>query len=729
MIPIRYLLSLLLLLLLVAPELYGQQRNDTTRVDGSFGLVLSGGGARGFAHIGILKVLEEEGLRPDFITGTSMGSIIGGLYSIGYSAKQIEDLVLSTDWDDLFSDKFGRSNQPMIDKLYADRYIAELPFGRKSIQLPSSFIAGNKLFLLFSELTAGVRDIQDFDQFSIPFACVATDLVTGEPVVLRRGSLADAMLASMAVPTVFSPIRINDRPLVDGGIVRSVPVSDIHDMGADLVMVSLVSQKLLDEEDLDNVFNILTQSLTYQINKSNREQLPLANVIVEPDLGPLLPTDFRLAQVFIQQGEIAARRQIAAIRAIKARHKPRAHQPDSFTIVERLFINNIEIEGLERTSSNIVIEELDLEIPGEHPVTEITAAMYRLYSTGIFKRVNYHHDYVDQLGTLHIELEERKEQSLRFGLRFDQDNGAVMLFNAHFKNKLRPGSDVNVDIRLGEKISAHSKLYKHLGLARSIGFAGSFSYEERDRRIAVDGSRVRVPIEMQDTRVELGVGSVYGSKLYTNVGISAEQSFLPSVGSLSNLKRTYTFISGYGRLWLDSFDRSWYPTKGNSLHIYSSYTRSMGNNDIHTRHLFSWSKRYPTADRLSLFHDLTSGYSTGANMPVFRQFYAGGIHAPTLLWDGDINFGGLKPGQIAGRNLQALEAGFQYQPFPKRYMIGSLGAIRSTDAYDFPFYGGGYDYTARLSVAAETRFGPLEIGIMGSTQNPVLFTVNAGYRF
>jgi len=729
MIPIWRLAYITVLLLFLVTETTAQHRSDTAVSEGSFGLVLSGGGARGFAHIGVLKVLEEEGLLPDFITGTSMGSIIGGLYAIGYSAAQIEELVLSTDWEDLFSDKFGRSNQPMVDKLYADRYIAEFPFGKKSIQLPSSLVAGNKLFLLFSELTAGVRGVQDFDQFQIPFACVATDMVTGEPVVLRSGSLADAMLASMAVPTVFTPIRIDDRPLVDGGIVRSLPVSDIREMGADQVIMSLVSQKLLDEEDLNNVFNILTQSLTYQINKSNREQLPLANVVVEPELGPLLPTDFRLAQVFIQQGEIAARRQLAAIRAIKSKHTPRTHYPLQSTVVDRLFINNIEIYGLERTSLNIVMEELDIELPGEYPITDITKAMYRLYSTGMFKRVNYYHDYVDQLGTLHVELEERKEQSVRFGLRFDQDNGAILLFNAHFKNELSPGSDVNIDIRLGEKLQAHARLFKHLGLVRSIGFAGSVTYVERDRKIAVDGSRVRVPIEMQDTRVEVGIGSVYGSKLYTTFGMSAEQSFLPAVGSLSNLKRTYTFISGFGRVWLDTHDRSWYPTKGSSLQLYSAYSRSMGKDDTHTRHLLTWSQRYRAAERWSVFYDLTNGYSTGANMPVFREFYAGGIHSPSFLWEGDINFGGLKPGQLSGRNMQALEAGLQYQPFPKRYVIGTLGAIRTIDRYEVPFYGGGYDYTARISAAAETRFGPLEISIMGSTENPVIIAMNAGYRF
>jgi NTE family protein len=714
---------------LTATNLHAQHQYDTVRKDGSFGLVLSGGGARGFAHIGVLKVLEEEGLRPDFITGTSMGSIIGGLYAIGYTASQIEELALSTDWEDLFSDSFDRTNQPMIDKLYGDRYVAEFPFGNKAIQLPGSLVAGNKLFLLFSELTAGARSIQDFNKFQIPFACVATDLVTGEPVVIRSGSLVDAMLASMAVPTVFSSVYINGRPLVDGGIVRSVPVSDVREMGADQVLVSLVSQKLLDEEELDNVFNILTQSLTYQIDKSNREQLPLADVIVEPDLGPLQPTDFDLAQVFIQQGEIAARRQLAEIRAIKNQHKPIADRLVQQSVVDRVFINNISIEGLERTSSNIVLEELDLKLPGEYLTSEITSAMYRLYGTGMFDRVSYNHDYVDQIGTLHVQLEERKEQSLRFGLRFDQDNGAVMLFNAHIKNKLSPGSDLNFDLKLGEKLHANARLYKHLGFARSIGFVGNIMYSERERRIAVDGSRVRVPIDVQESRMEVGIGSVYGSRLYTTFGMSAEQSFLPATGSLSNLKRTYTFLSGFGRIWIDTYDRSWYPTKGSSVQIFSSYSRSMGKDDVHTRHLVAWSQRYKVTDELSFFHDLTSGYSTGSNMPEFRHFYAGGLHSPIFLWDGDINFSGLKAGQLSGPNLQALELGFQYQPFPKRYMIGTLGAIRTSAHYEFPLYGGAYEYTARFGVAAETRFGPLELSVMGGTETPVLVALNAGYRF
>lgn len=722
-------ITMVLVLLIQTLAVVAQPHYSTEDKVGSFGLVLSGGGARGFAHIGVLKVLEEEGLRPDYITGTSMGSIIGGLYSIGYSAAQIEELVLATDWDDLFSDSFSRNNQPMVDKLYADRYIAELPFGKKTIQLPSSLVAGNKLFLLFSELTAGVRTIDDFNQFPIPFACIATDLVTGEPVVLRSGSLADAMLASMAVPTVFSPVRIDGRPLVDGGIVRSVPVTDVREMGADHVLVSLVSQKLLEEDDLNNVFNILTQSLTYQIDKSNREQLPLADVVVEPELGPLSPTDFKLARVFIQQGEIAARRQLAAIRELKANHEPRGSVIAPTTIVDKVYISDIQIDGLERTSSKIVIEELDLATPGEVPISEVTRAMYRLYSTGIFNRVNYYHEYVDQVGTLHVELEERKEQSLRFGLRFDQDNGAVMLFNAHLKNELSSGSDVNFDVRLGEKLQAHARLYQHLGLARSIGFVGNVSYVERDRRISVDGSRVRVPIEMRESRIEVGVGSVYGSRLYTTFGMSAEQAFLPSTGTLSKLNRTYTFISGFGRIWLDTFDRSWYPTRGSSVQVHSSFTRSMGKDDTHSRHLLMWSQRYKVAEPLSFFHDLTSGYSTGSNMPVFRQFYAGGLNSPSLLWGGDVNFGGVKTGQLSGSNLQALEIGFQYQPFPKRYMLGTLGAIRAGDKFEFPLTGDRYDYTARFAVAAETRFGPIEISMMGGTKTAVIFAVNAGYRF
>ncbi len=200
------------------------------------GLALSGGGAKGFAHVGVIKVLEEIGLPIDFITGTSMGSIIGGLYAIGYSVGELEELVTATDWNDLFRDRVRRRDLAIESKMLDGRYMLSLPLNGLAPGLPTGLIAGQKISKLFERLTLPYHDVSDFRQFPIPFACVATDIVTGEVVVLDHGYLPEAMRASMSIPSVFTPVEIDDHLLVDGMLVRNFPVEEVRALGADIII-------------------------------------------------------------------------------------------------------------------------------------------------------------------------------------------------------------------------------------------------------------------------------------------------------------------------------------------------------------------------------------------------------------------------------------------------------------------------------------------------------------
>ena len=187
------------------------------------GLVLSGGGAKGVAHIGVLKAMEEAGLTPDYITGTSMGSIVGGLYSIGYTADELEQIVKDADWGQLLSNKIPLNKVTQEEKFYYGRYLLEFYIQNNKLQYPKGIIEGEALMQLFSNLTRPVHGIEDFKDFPIPFACVGANIVTGEPVVLNKGSLAMSMRASMAIPTIFTPVKIGDTLMVDGGLLRNMP--------------------------------------------------------------------------------------------------------------------------------------------------------------------------------------------------------------------------------------------------------------------------------------------------------------------------------------------------------------------------------------------------------------------------------------------------------------------------------------------------------------------------
>ncbi len=190
------------------------------------GIAFSGGGAKGFAHIGVLKVFEEEGLQAEIVTGTSMGSIIGGLYAMGYSPAFLENMAMNVDWFDVFRETVDRKYLSMRQKMYRDRYLLAFPLYDGSVQLPSGLIKGQKIHRLFYELTWPVIEIDDFSDFPRDFSCVATDIATGEPYVIDSGSLADAMRASMAIPTAFAPFNMDGRKLVDGGLVRNLPSLD-----------------------------------------------------------------------------------------------------------------------------------------------------------------------------------------------------------------------------------------------------------------------------------------------------------------------------------------------------------------------------------------------------------------------------------------------------------------------------------------------------------------------
>ena len=241
------------------------------------GLTLSGGGAKGLAHIGILKAIDSAGLKIDYITGTSMGSIIGSLYAIGYSADSIEKIIHRIDWDLLLSNQSTMRSMIMEEKDEYGKYDVELPWVNHWFRISTGVIEGQELWLKLAEVFRPVYHIKDFHQFSIPFECIATDVSTGEALVLDSGEIVSAIRSSMAIPSLFTAVGYNGRKLVDGGVVRYFPVRDVRDMGADLVIGSNVSGPLLTSEKVTNAIQVLLQVAFFREAEDTRKQIPLCN--------------------------------------------------------------------------------------------------------------------------------------------------------------------------------------------------------------------------------------------------------------------------------------------------------------------------------------------------------------------------------------------------------------------------------------------------------------------
>jgi NTE family protein len=291
-------INIVILVLIVALNIFCQEK---------IGLALSGGGARGLAHIGVLKVIDELEIPVDCIAGTSTGAIIGGLYAMGYSGAEIEDIVLGITWKDIFDEKICREDVYIGEKRWGPFANIYFALDDKFIpKLPQAFLSGNNLVNKLFEIFYPVH-INDFNELPIPFRCVATNILTGEITVFEEGSLHEAIRASMSFPSIIKPFELHNQLYVDGGIVKNLPVEAARSMGADIVIGIKTNSGLRSKEELKSLIDVLDQTINLQITRNIGESIDACEFLIEPDLEDISLLDFSQKQRIINLGELAAR--------------------------------------------------------------------------------------------------------------------------------------------------------------------------------------------------------------------------------------------------------------------------------------------------------------------------------------------------------------------------------------------------------------------------------------
>jgi NTE family protein len=353
-------------------------------------IALSGGGARGFAQIGVLKTLESHGYPIDGISGTSMGAIIGGLFSVGYSATELESLAYQIRWDQIMRDSPPRKQLFLTQKEEKEKYVLQLRFKGLSLHIPSAYTAGQRLTTLITDLLLNAPHPpgSDFDNLHIPFRAVATDIIKGEIVVIKNGSLAEALRASMAIPLLFTPVRIGDNLLVDGGLVQNLPVTEASSFGTDLVIAVNTSSKLMDEKSLNAPWKIADQVTTIMQHNRTHTQMLSADISIVPELESISNTDFDQIERIIQAGELAAERAIPLIE--KQLAEIRSEEDTSFHIKHINFVGCNNLDPASFLS--------DISINTDFPVskTQIAWAGKSLLQGGYLKKVTAFVDTLTQ---------------------------------------------------------------------------------------------------------------------------------------------------------------------------------------------------------------------------------------------------------------------------------------------------------------------------------------------
>jgi len=397
-------------------------------------VVLSGGGAKGFAHIGVLKVLEEEGIPIDIIVGTSMGSIVGGLYSIGYNADSIAMIARSEDWAELLSDEIPRRDLDLNSRTEKQRYLLRFPLNDgKKPAIPNGMIRGQNIINRFCELTANVPADADFSKFPVSFACIGTDLATGEEVVINSGFLPTAMFSSMAIPGVFIPGEYNGRLLVDGGLVNNFPADVAKKMGADIITGVDATVKLHPENDIGSISDVMDQLINFFVQKKNSSNKAICDLIIHPDTKDFEVTSFNTAAVdsLINRGISAARKAGDELEKLKSANSLYRDPPNTSLLKDDKWqIDGITFSGNYSMSDSYLENAIELDVPGQHSFPDIEEAVNTLYGTGNFTRAFFRLEDNERSKNLNIVLDETRKQDINVGMRLNSSEGVSVVLNS-----------------------------------------------------------------------------------------------------------------------------------------------------------------------------------------------------------------------------------------------------------------------------------------------------------
>lgn len=474
------LIATAFLLLAVFPVFSQEQQiSDNPKI----ALVLSGGGAKGLAHIGVLKVLEEAGIRPDIITGTSMGSIVGSLYAVGYTADELTQINHNANWDLLLTDNERLRSVAMDEKEETKKYLFEIPIKENKVNLPAGLINGQNLEAYFSELLWPLTEDQDFNALPIPFHCMSVDLISGETIEHSSGNLVRSIRSSMSIPTVFSPVQMDSMLLIDGGVTRNFPVQEAIKMGADIIIGVYVGfQEDVTVDDIRSMTDILQRSIALGGIVDAKEQLEKCDVLIVPDLYGYSAADFTKGIEIEQAGEDAARRKISELKELVQKYK-RSYSPvRKIEQPDRIKISSMEIEGLQYLSKNFVLSKSGFEKGDSVSYKDIDEAIEFMYGTRHFAKLTYSLKKDEQANgyILKFRVKETPRAMLKLAPRYDDDLGVGITTNFTLRNMIAPATRMLLSFNIAENPGMEMKLNKFVGQKQRLTdyfFMNTYSYK------------------------------------------------------------------------------------------------------------------------------------------------------------------------------------------------------------------------------------------------------------
>ncbi|TBV00608.1 patatin-like phospholipase family protein [Phytopseudomonas dryadis] len=724
---------LLFVLLLLCPLLVVAQPAQP-----KVGLVLSGGAARGLAHIGVLKALEEQGIRIDAIAGTSMGAVIGSLYASGYSIAELEEVALTLDWQQVLSDAPPRPDVPFRRKQDDRDFLIKQRLSFRddgSLGLPLGVIQGQNLALLLERLLVRSSDIRDFDRLPIPFRAVATDIANDEKVIFSSGHLPQVIRASMSIPAVFAPVELDGRLLVDGGMVDNIPVDVARGMGVDRVIVVDIGTPLKPRKDLLTVVDVLNQSITMMTRRNSEEQLATlsdADVLVQPPMAQFGVTDFGRAEAMIDAGYQAAQAlqpRLAQLRRSGAGNPALslARSAEQRTPV----INAIRVENDSKVGDEVIRNYIRQPLGEPLDMTRLQRDMGTLYGLDYFERVEYRVVSGEDENTLVIDAREKRTGTdyLRLGLNLSDDFNGDSVFNlgaSYRKNGInRLGAEWLTRLQLGDRQELYSEFYQPLDVGSRWFVAPNLYGEAQNVEAVLDND----PIAEYRLR-RYGYGFNLGRQIANNgelrFGIGQARGDAEVRIGERDLP-SFSFSEGFYELKysFDTLDNVDFPHEGEEIGLHlRQYDASLGADDRYRQ----W--------ELTLDKALSHGPNTWVLGGRYgRTLDDAEVVTSSFLLGGARQLSGFRQDALAGQNVSLGRLVYYRRMTPRSFL-----------PLDFPLYFGaslergrawnndnafdsGYINAASIFLGYETPLGPLNFSYGFNDEDEKALYLNLGRSF
>ncbi|GGB62976.1 patatin-like phospholipase family protein [Shewanella inventionis] len=580
-----FLLSFICFSVVIQPAIAAPK---TVKERPTIGLVLSGGGAKGTAHIGVLKVLEKHNIPVDYIAGTSIGAYVAGMSALGYSADQIEKIMLNGQWAKGYSDTIPRESLSYRDKQQRDQFNIPLTVGynNNSLTSPSGLLRGQTMSLLLRHSTDLVEQFGDFDDLAIPYRAVATDLATSEAVVLSSGSVVQAMQASATVPGALQPAIIDGRLLVDGGIANNMPVDVVKAMGADIVIAVDIGSPLVGQDRLDSTVAVLEQLSTMLTQASTARQKTLLterDILIRPAIDVLSTTDFSIMPLALKLGEDAANIQLEKLKKLSIKEPAYlAYQADkkqqSLRWIDPLKkpIYKIAFNNQSKVSEKLLRERLGINKGDVLTKEELAAALKRVYALNKFERVDAEFEDVEQgrIITVTTRAKSWGPNYFQAGFNWEDDfslDSAITLSLAYTMTDLtQMGGEWRNEVELGYRKLVASEFYQPLDRDQTFYSLARVQYQMRSWDL-LDQDSSYLLLENNAAQLELGIGYNYDSDGLIELGFIGEDGQVKSeVDSQDSIN--YHSTGAYLKLTYDTLNSISFPTEGNRF-TFTSYLR------------------------------------------------------------------------------------------------------------------------------------------------------------